>query len=209
MVFWKMSLLHWLAKPTHQTLYREKIIGEIFWRQWCHRDWTFKTVSEIIFCFICTTGFVWIVIRTWFMETILLLIINVPTLSLSLLFPFLWLFCSIVVINTSLFCSVWHLLCIIMFSVLSQLFLCHFLLLLLLLLLFCCCFFIALADAAVVACCFLLLLSLLLYGCCCVHCYRCQGGCWCCCYCCYCCCCVVVTSVASLLCPFFLVFWFH
>ena len=31
--FWKMSILHWLTKRTHQTLYREKIIGEILWRQ--------------------------------------------------------------------------------------------------------------------------------------------------------------------------------
>ena len=29
--FWKMSLLHWSTKLTHQTLYREKIIGEILW----------------------------------------------------------------------------------------------------------------------------------------------------------------------------------
>ena len=78
MVFWKMSLLHWLTKLTHQTLYREKIIGEVFWRQWRHGDWTLKTVSEIAFCFILTTGFVRIVIRTWFTETILVPIINVP-----------------------------------------------------------------------------------------------------------------------------------
>ena len=73
---------------------------------------------------------------------------------------------------------------------------------LLFLLFCCCCFFVALADASVVACRFLLLLSLLLHGFCCVHCYRCQGGCWCCCSC---FCCVVVTSFASLLCPFL---WF-
>ena len=49
MVFWKMSLLHWLTKLTHQTLYREKTIGEVFWRQWRHGDWTLKTGSEILF----------------------------------------------------------------------------------------------------------------------------------------------------------------
>ena len=63
--FWKMSLLHWLTKLTHQTLYREKIIGEVLWRQWCHGDWTLKTVSEIAFCFILATGFKRIVIRTF------------------------------------------------------------------------------------------------------------------------------------------------
>ena len=69
-VFRKMSLLHWLTKLTHQTLYREKAIGELLWRQWCHGDWMLKTVSEIVFCFILTTRFKWIVIRTWFMDTI-------------------------------------------------------------------------------------------------------------------------------------------
>ena len=77
-VFWKMSLLHWLTKLIHQTIYREKAIGEVFLRQWRHGDWTLKTVSEIAFCFILTTGFVWIVIRTWFTETILVPIIIVP-----------------------------------------------------------------------------------------------------------------------------------
>ena len=77
--FWKMSLLHWLTKLTHQTLYREKIIGEVLWRQWCHGDWTLKTVSEIAFCFILATGFKRIVIRTWFTETILVPIIIVST----------------------------------------------------------------------------------------------------------------------------------
>ena len=79
MVFWNMSLLHWLTKPTHQTLYREKITGEVFWRQWRHGDWTLNTVSEIAFWFILTTKFVRIVIRTWFTQTILIPIINVPT----------------------------------------------------------------------------------------------------------------------------------
>ena len=77
--FWKMSLLHWLTKLTHQTLYREKIIGEVLWRQWCHGDWTLKTVSEIAFCFILATGFKRIVIRTWFTETILVPIIIVSS----------------------------------------------------------------------------------------------------------------------------------
>ena len=107
-------------------------------------------------------------------------------------------FCSIVVINTSLFCSIGHLLCIIMFLVLLRLFLCH-----------CCfcCFAVAVFSLPLLMLLlffffFLLLLSLLLHGFCCVHCYRCQGGCWCCCSC---FCCVVVTSFASLLCPFL---WF-
>ena len=77
--FWKMSLLHWLTKLTHQTLYREKTIGEVLWRQWRHGDWTLKTVSEIAFCFILATGFKRIVIRTWFTETILVPIIIVST----------------------------------------------------------------------------------------------------------------------------------
>ena len=87
MVFWKMSLLHWLTKPTHQSLYREKTIGEVFWRHWCHGDWTLKTVSEIAFCFILTTGFVWIVIRTWFTETILVPIIDVPIFITIIVVP--------------------------------------------------------------------------------------------------------------------------
>ena len=66
--FWKMSLLHWLKKLTSHTLYREKIIGEVFWRQWRHGDWTLKVVSEIAFCFTPTTGFVRIVIMSCFME---------------------------------------------------------------------------------------------------------------------------------------------
>ena len=68
-----------LAKLTHQTLYREKIIGEVLWRQWCHGDWTLKTVSEIAFCFILATGFKRIVIRTWFKERILVPIMIVCT----------------------------------------------------------------------------------------------------------------------------------
>ena len=82
--FWKMSLLHWLTKLTHQTLYREKIIGEVLWRQWCHGDWTLKTVSEVAFCFIIATGFKRIVIRTWFTEAILVPIIIVST-SISII----------------------------------------------------------------------------------------------------------------------------
>ena len=78
-VFWKMSLLHWLTKRTHQTLYREKIIGEVLLRQWRHVDGTLITVSEIVFCFILATRFKRIVIRTWFTETILVPIIIVST----------------------------------------------------------------------------------------------------------------------------------
>ena len=78
-VFRKMSPLHWLTKLTHQTLYREKTIGEVLWRQWRHEYWTLKTVSEIAFCFILATGFKRIVIRTWFTETILVPIIIVST----------------------------------------------------------------------------------------------------------------------------------
>ena len=78
-VFWKMSLLHWLTKRTHQTLYREKIIGEVLLRQWRHGDGTLITVSEIVFCFILATRFKRIVIRTWFTETILVPIIIVST----------------------------------------------------------------------------------------------------------------------------------
>ena len=78
-VFWKMSLLHWLTKLTHQTLYREKTIGEVLWRQWRHGDWTLKTVSEIAFCFILTNGFERIVIKTWFTKMIFIPIIIVFT----------------------------------------------------------------------------------------------------------------------------------
>ena len=56
-VFWKMSLLHWLTKLIHQTFYREKTIGEVLWRLWRHGDWMLKTVSEIAFCFILTNEF--------------------------------------------------------------------------------------------------------------------------------------------------------
>ena len=99
--FWKMSLLHWLTKLTHQTLYREKIIGEVLWRQWRHGDWTLKTVSEIAFCFILATGFKRIVIRTWFTETILVPIIIVSTSSLLLLLPFSLPYCSYVAISVT------------------------------------------------------------------------------------------------------------
>ena len=47
-------------------------------RQWRHRDWTLKTVSEIAFSFILTTGFALTVIRASFTETILVPITNVP-----------------------------------------------------------------------------------------------------------------------------------
>ena len=76
--FWKMSLLHWLTKLTHQTLYKEKTIGEILWRQWHHWDWTLKIVSEIVFCFVLATGFKQLVIRTWYTETI-----SVPIIIVS------------------------------------------------------------------------------------------------------------------------------
>ena len=78
-VFWKVSLLHWLTKLTHQTLYREKTIGEILWRQWRSGEWMLKTVPEIAFCFILATGFKQIEIRIWFTETILVPIITVST----------------------------------------------------------------------------------------------------------------------------------
>ena len=64
--FLSMSLLHWLTKRTHQTFYREKAIAEVFWKQWLYRDWMLKNVSEIAFCVILTTGFLRIVIRSWF-----------------------------------------------------------------------------------------------------------------------------------------------
>ena len=99
--FWKMSLLHWLTKLTHQTLYREKTIGEVLWRQWRHGDWTLKTVSEIAFCFILAIGFKRIVIRTWFTETILVPIIIVSTSSLLLLLPFSLPYCSYVAISVT------------------------------------------------------------------------------------------------------------
>ena len=230
MVFWKMSLLHWLTKLTHQ-INREKISGKVSWRQWRHGDWTLKPVSEIAFCFILTAGFVLIVIRTWFTEMILLPIISVPIfitiIAVPVFMPFFlllspWLcwcsschyywswfdcrcycchFCSIVVINTSLFCSIWHLLCIIMFSVLSRLFLCH-----------CCfcCFVVAVFSLSLL----MLLLLHVVFCCCC------------------CCCCMgvvvfivigvmVVVGVVVLVLvvlfyqcciialSFFMIFWFH
>ena len=82
--FWKISLLHWLTKVTNHTLYREKIIGEVLWRQWCHGDWTLKTLSEIAFCFILATGFK----RFWYQLLLFLLS------SLSLLLSFWLPFCS-------------------------------------------------------------------------------------------------------------------
>ena len=106
MVFWKMSLLHWLTKLTHQTLYKEKTIGEVFWRQWRHGDWTLKTVSEIAFCFILTTGFVRIVIRTWFTETILVPIINVPIFITIIAVP---VFITFVVVTVSVIVLVFFL----------------------------------------------------------------------------------------------------
>ena len=93
--FWKMSLLHWFTKLTHQTLFREKATGEVLWMQWRHEDWTLKTVSEIVFCFIFATGFKRVVISTRFTETIfwyqwLLFLLS----SLSLLLRFSLPFCS-------------------------------------------------------------------------------------------------------------------
>ena len=45
---------------------------QIYWRstlkQGYHWDWMLKTVSEVAFCFILTTGFVQIAIRNWFTE---------------------------------------------------------------------------------------------------------------------------------------------
>ena len=67
-----------IDKTDPSTLYRKKNIGEVFWRQCRYGDWALKTVSEIAFCFILTTGFVRIVIRIWFTETILVPIIIVP-----------------------------------------------------------------------------------------------------------------------------------
>ena len=115
-------------------------------------------LSEIAFCIILTTGFVQILIRNWFTEIILVVIINDPIFITIIAVPvfmnfffnclrvcwcsschYYWSwfdcpcycchFCSIVVINTSLFCSIWHLLCIILFCC------CYFFLSLLMLLL--------------------------------------------------------------------------
>ena len=81
--FWKKSLLHWLTKLTHQTLYRQKTIGEVLWRQWRHGDWTLKTSSEIAFFFTLTTGFAGTIIRSWFSKTNLVQIIIV-TISITI-----------------------------------------------------------------------------------------------------------------------------
>ena len=138
--FWKMFLLHWFTKLTHQTLYREKIIGEVFWRQW-------RTIIAVpVFM---TFSFFFLLLSLWLCW------------CSSCHYYWSWFdcrcycchFCSTVVVNTLLFCSIWHLLCIIMFSVLSRLFLCHccfccfvvavfslsLLMLLLLHVVFCCC----------------------------------------------------------------------
>ena len=82
--FWKKSLLHWSTKLTHQTLYREKTIGEVLWRQWPHGDWTLKTAPEIASFFILTTGFVRTIIRSWFSKTNLVQIIIV-TISITII----------------------------------------------------------------------------------------------------------------------------
>ena len=181
MVFWKMSLLHWLTKLTHQTLYREKTIGIVFWRQWRHRDWMLRTVSEIAFCLILTTGFALIVIGTWFTETILVLITNVPIFITIITVPvFMILFfffgsclrdcvdvllviiievglivVAIVVIFVALLLLIHH--CFVLFGTyyVSS----HFR---------CCrgCFCVIVVSV-------ILFLPLLLHGCCCVHYYRC------------------------------------
>ena len=156
-VFWKMSLLHSLTKLIHQTIFREKTIGEALWRRWHHEDWTLKTVSERAFWFTVTTWLLQIVIRTWFTKTILepiiIVIIFITIIAVAVLITLLlllslslWLcwcsfchyywcwcdcpcncchFCNIFVVIASLFCYFQHLLCIIMFSMLSLLFLCH------------------------------------------------------------------------------------
>ena len=107
-VLLKMSLLLWLTKLTHQTLYREKTVGEVFWIQWHHGDWILKTVSEIAFYFILTTGFVQIVIRTWFTETNLVPIIIV-TIFITII--------AVAIFNTLLFLlllSLWF--CFVLFN---------------------------------------------------------------------------------------------
>ena len=150
-VFWKMSLLHSLTKLINQTIFREKTIGEALWRRWRHEDWTLKTVS-FWFTFttgllriVTRTWFTETILEPIVIVTIFITIIAVAVL-ITLLFllslpPWLcwcsscryywcWCdclryychFCNIFVVIVSLFCYFQHLLCIIMFSMLSLLF---------------------------------------------------------------------------------------
>lgn len=57
-----------IEKTYSSNHYREKTIAEALIRQGCCRDWMLKAELEIAFCFICATGLVRIVVRTWFME---------------------------------------------------------------------------------------------------------------------------------------------
>ena len=197
-VFWKMSLLHWFTKLTHQTLYRKKTIGDVLWRQWCHGDCTLKTVSEIAFCFVLTTEFVWTVIRNWFTGTILVPIIIVITfitvlavaVFIALLFLLLlsswlcwcssyhyyWCWCDF-----GRYCCHYHI--IVLFFLTLIMYHHAFIVItvtsvsLSILLFYCSCFFVVLANAIIIAYRFLSLLSLLLRFCCCNHYYGYQSGC--------------------------------
>ena len=75
-VFWKVSLLHWLTKLIHQTFYREKTISKYSENNGAMGTECWR-LSEIAFYFILTIGFVRILIRIWFTQTILVLIIIV------------------------------------------------------------------------------------------------------------------------------------
>ena len=81
MLVWKMSLLHWLRKLTYQTLRREKNYWRTILKKMAPWGLNVKdslSLSKIALPFILTTGFVQIVIMTWFTETILVPIIIVP-----------------------------------------------------------------------------------------------------------------------------------
>ena len=91
-VFWKMSLLYWLTKLTHQTLYREKTIGEV------PRRTGAMGTERWRLCL--TTGSKRIIIRTWFTETILVPMIFVSTfISITAVAVFIFFFIFIVAIS--------------------------------------------------------------------------------------------------------------
>ena len=64
--FWRMSLLHWLTVLTHQTLHREKSIGEVLWSQQCHVELNVEDCLNSTLIYSCH----WIITgcnKTWIM----------------------------------------------------------------------------------------------------------------------------------------------
>ena len=88
-VFWKKSLLHQSTKLTHQTLYREKSVAEVFFKQWLNvEDCVWNGILLYSYHWICTDCNKDLIYGKRFRYRLLLLLCS----SLSLLLPFLLLY---------------------------------------------------------------------------------------------------------------------